>query len=184
MRRDILRRLGAGEAIDAICKEVGWTRAEFGVWWQQEAASRAPRCDGQVVTGVRSEATIERDRWGVPHIFADNPHDLWFAFGFAMAQDRLFQMDLRRRRAVGRLAEVLGEPALEADVLARTMDLPGLAAAGGALGKLAGTTNNSMVPGLTGFTPLPGTIHSIRATARLAALPKFLKSSDPQLLKF
>jgi len=51
-----------------------------------------------VVTGVRTEATIERDRWGIPHIFADNQHDLWFAFGFAMAQDRLFQMDYLRRK--------------------------------------------------------------------------------------
>src|SRR6266496_2686217 len=100
MKRDVLRRLGAGEAIDAVCQGAGWSRAELDSWWQRETASRAPRCAGQVVTGVGTNATIERDRWGIPHIFAESQHDLWFAFGFAMAQDRLFQMDYLRRKGL------------------------------------------------------------------------------------
>lgn len=129
MKRDLLRRLGAGEAIDAICREMGWTRAEFDGWWQRESASRAPRCGGQVITGVHTVATIERDRWGVPHIFADNRRDLWFAFGFAMAHDRLFQMDYLRRKGLGRLAEVLGEDGLPLDIVARTVGLNRIAEA-------------------------------------------------------
>lgn len=129
MKRDILRRLGAGDAVDAICQGVGWTRHEFDIWWRREAATRAPRCVGQIVAGVRTEATIERDRWGIPHVFADSHHDLWFAFGFAMAQDRLFQMDYLRRKALGRLAEVLGADGLPLDIVARTVGLNRIARA-------------------------------------------------------
>lgn len=129
MNRDVLRRLGTGEAIDAICKDAGWTRAEFDSRWRREAASRAPRCVGQVATGVRANATVERDRWGIPHIFADSQHDLWFAFGFAMAQDRLFQMDYLRRKGLGRLAEVLGTDGLPLDLVARTVGLNRIAKA-------------------------------------------------------
>lgn len=129
MTRDILRQLGAGESIDTVCQIAGWTRAEFDIWWQREAASRAPRCTGQFATGVRTQATIERDRWGIPHIFADSQHDLWLAFGFAMAQDRLFQLDYLRRKGLGRLAEVLGADALPTDLVARTVGLNRIAAA-------------------------------------------------------
>jgi len=124
-----LRQLGAGETIGAICQRAGWTRAEFDAWWRQEAASRAPRCAGRVLTAVRAEATIQRDQWGVPHIFADNEHDLWYAFGFALAQDRLFQLDYLRRKGLGRLAEVLGADGLPLDLIARTVGLNRIAQA-------------------------------------------------------
>ena len=121
--RDVLRRLGDGEAIDSICQSAGWTRAEFDERWKREAASRAPRCDGQVPVGVTAAVTIERDRWGIPHIFADGHRDLWFGFGYAMAQDRLFQMDYLRRKGLGRLAEVLGPEGVPLDLIARTVGL-------------------------------------------------------------
>src|SRR5436305_952489 len=127
--RDILRRLGAGETIDAICKEARWTREEFDNWWRREAASRAPRTSGQVIAAVQSDAKIERDERGIPHIFADNHRDLWFAFGFAMAQDRLFQLDYLRRKGMGRLAEVLGPEAVPLDLVARIVGLNRIAAA-------------------------------------------------------
>jgi hypothetical protein len=56
--------------------------------------------------------SIERDRWGIPHIVARRRDDLWLGFGYAMAQDRLFQMDYLRRKGLGRLAEVLGPGSL------------------------------------------------------------------------
>jgi penicillin amidase len=59
----------------------------------------------------------------VPHIFARDTHDLFFVQGYVTAQDRLWQMDLYRRAAEGRLAEVLGEPALESDRFMRTLGL-------------------------------------------------------------
>lgn len=124
-----LRRLGRGDSIEAICAADGLTREAFDAWWAAECERRLPRMDGVAGLPVRHEARIVRDGRGVPHVLAGTDGDLFVAYGHAMAQDRLFQMDLRRRRAVGRLAEVLGEPAIDADILARTMDLPRLAAA-------------------------------------------------------
>ena len=72
-----------------------------------------------VLKGLQSGAEIIRDKWGVPHIYASNLRDLFFAVGYAQAQDRLWQMDFNRRLASGRLAEVLGEPAVEIDRLIR-----------------------------------------------------------------
>jgi penicillin G amidase len=59
--------------------------------------------------GLVRDAWIRRDEAGVPHVFADNPPDLGFAVGVAMAQDRLWQMETLRRLAFGRLAEVAGD---------------------------------------------------------------------------
>ena len=57
------------------------------------------------VAGLADEVRIVRDRWGIPHIYAKNADDLFFAQGFVQAQDRLFQIDLWRRSTQGRLAE-------------------------------------------------------------------------------
>jgi len=80
----------------------------------------APQRDGVLAApGLSAPAEIVRDRYGIPHITAGNDHDLYFAQGFAHAQDRLFQMDLERRLARGELAEIFGEKALPADRLFR-----------------------------------------------------------------
>ncbi len=79
-----------------------------------------PRTQGRLsIPGLRSSVEIIRDRWGVPHIYGANLHDLFFAVGYAQAQDRLWQMEFSRRAASGTLAELLGEPALEVDRLTR-----------------------------------------------------------------
>ena len=64
-------------------------------------------------------ATITRDGYGVPNVRAGNDRDLWVGVGYAMAQDRLVQLELFRRATQGRLAEVLGESRLADDVVAR-----------------------------------------------------------------
>ena len=79
--------------------------------------------------GLRAPVTLERDARGIPFITAANEHDAYFALGFAHAQDRLFQMDLMRRAAAGRLAEDLGPAALPHDRLMRTLGLYRLAEA-------------------------------------------------------
>src|SRR5882672_4755018 len=61
------------------------------------------------LAGLKQPVEILRDRWGVPHIYAKNTEDLFFAQGFVAAQDRLFQIDLWRRVAVGETAEVVGK---------------------------------------------------------------------------
>ena len=73
--------------------------------------------------GLDAPVEVHRDRWGIPHIRAAGSGDAWFALGFVHAQDRLFQMDLNRFRALGRSAEWLGESAAEADILVRRLDL-------------------------------------------------------------
>ncbi|MCB9755732.1 MAG: penicillin acylase family protein [Myxococcales bacterium] len=64
------------------------------------------------------------DDRGVTHIYADNDDDLMWAAGYQMATDRLFQMDLMRRRALGRRAEVLGEGYVDSDTASRIMNFP------------------------------------------------------------
>ena len=63
--------------------------------------------------------TITRDGYGVPNVRAGNDRDLWLGVGYAMAQDRLVQLELFRRGTQGRLAEVLGRSQLQADIVAR-----------------------------------------------------------------
>src|ERR1700740_521411 len=77
------------------------------------------------VPGLEKQVEILRDRWGVPHIYAATVHDLFFAQGYITAKDRLFQIDLWRRAGTGRLAEVLGPPAVERDRLARSVNFRG-----------------------------------------------------------
>jgi penicillin G amidase len=73
--------------------------------------------------GLHERVEVQRDAYGVPHIFATDLHDVFFAQGYVTAQDRLWQMDLYRRAAQGRLAEVLGEPGLDSDRFMRTLGL-------------------------------------------------------------
>lgn len=79
--------------------------------------------------GLLRPVTVLRDPWGVPHIYAQNQHDLFFAQGFVTAQDRLFQMELWKRVGQGRLAEVLGPEYLQRDINARLLAYRGSMAA-------------------------------------------------------
>ncbi len=83
------------------------------------AASAAP----VRLAGLLDEAEVSRDAAGIPHIRADNEHDLFFLQGWVHAEDRLFQMDMQRRQAAGTLAELLGPGALPSDVQLRTIGL-------------------------------------------------------------
>ena len=127
--KELLRRLGAGEPIEAVCAAGGLSRAEFDAWWQAETRARVPGQSGSQRAAVNGSVRIDRNRWGVPHVSADTDEDLFFGFGYAMAQDRLFQLDYLRRKAVGRLSEILGPDGLELDIVARTLDLHRIAEA-------------------------------------------------------
>ncbi|MEW5915075.1 MAG: penicillin acylase family protein [Gemmatimonadota bacterium] len=84
-------------------------------------AAQQPKIDVDTLReqSLRSPVEVRYDRWGVPHIYARNQHDLFFAQGWVAARDRLFQMEMWRRQGEGRLAEVLGPNAVERDRLAR-----------------------------------------------------------------
>ncbi len=71
--------------------------------------------------GMVRPVEIGRDEWGVPHILAENEQDLYFAAGYSCAQDRLWEMDLIRRAAQGRLSEIFGKEFVPVDIFARTV---------------------------------------------------------------
>ncbi len=112
------RRLGiAGAALAALLLVVGLAGSFI--------VTRAlPTIQGDFrLLGLRERGEVARDLYGVPHVYAQNAHDLFFLQGYVTAQDRLFQLDLYRRTGQGRLAEVLGEPALDTDRFTRTLGL-------------------------------------------------------------
>jgi penicillin G amidase len=81
-----------------------------------------PTVEGSIqVPGLQGEVTVIRDSWGIPHVYASNTHDLFFAQGYVQAQDRFWQMEFSRRVGSGRLAEILGKSALETDRFIRTV---------------------------------------------------------------
>ena len=78
------------------------------------------------VSGVKATVRIIRDEWAVPHIYAENQSDLFFAQGYLHAQDRLWQMELTRRVYQGRLSEIIGKDALDVDIICRKLGLKAL----------------------------------------------------------
>src|SRR5215203_6381003 len=95
---------------------------------EQDAATglaTKPSASTVQLKGLKDRVVIRRDDRGIPYIEAKNDQDLYFAQGYATAQDRLWQMDLFRRNAKGELSEVLpkipGSPALDQDKLHRTL---------------------------------------------------------------
>ena len=126
----MLRRLGAGEPIARVAADAGMSREPFDVWWRDECRKRVPSLAGsRQFAGLEQAVEIRRDQWGIPHVTAANDRDLFFAFGYATAQDRLFQLDFLRRKARGRLCEILGAESLNLDVLSRTVGLSQIAEA-------------------------------------------------------
>ncbi|HJW28370.1 MAG TPA: penicillin acylase family protein, partial [Saprospiraceae bacterium] len=75
------------------------------------------------VSGLHSPVDIYRDAYGIPHLSAQDDHDLMFATGYVHAQDRLWQMELGRRAGQGRLSEILGTATVDYDLLFRTLGL-------------------------------------------------------------
>ncbi|MEW4567822.1 penicillin acylase family protein [Tautonia sp. JC769] len=75
--------------------------------------------------GLEAPVEILRDSWGIAHIYAQTEHDLFYAQGFNAARDRLFQLELWRRRATGTMAELQGPEALQGDIGARLLRFRG-----------------------------------------------------------
>ena len=90
--------------------------------WLVFSRQAYPRERGTVsVPGLTAPVEILRDPYGVPHIYAENSHDLFFAQGYVHAQDRFWQMEFWRRIGAGRLSEYFGEATLGTDIYLRTV---------------------------------------------------------------
>src|SRR5262245_20676841 len=94
----------------------------IGLWWW--ARGSLPPLDGDLhVVGLHNPVEVLHDGHGVPHVYASGQEDAWFTAGVLHARDRLWQMELYRRAARGRLSEVLGSPTLRIDRRFATLDL-------------------------------------------------------------
>ena len=123
----LLAAMRQGDAASA-CRAAGITPAEFDAARLGFLHRHAARTDQRFAAAVQGSVEIIRDRAGVPHVYAGHSADLFFGLGVAMAQDRLWQMDRLRRRALGRQAEVLGPAYLASDIAHRTVGIPAIAA--------------------------------------------------------
>jgi penicillin amidase len=86
--------------------------------------ARLPKLEGRLrLPALQAPAEVIRDRWGVPHIYAESHQDVLCAQGFVHAQDRLWQMEFNRRLVAGRLSELLGAVSVPLDRWMRTLTL-------------------------------------------------------------
>jgi penicillin G amidase len=100
--------------------------AGAGVFFVQRAF---PETNGEIIAdGLESPVRVIRDTDGVPHVYAENTHDLYFAQGFVHAQDRFFQMDFWRHIGAGRLSEMFGSSQVDTDKFLRALGFADIAA--------------------------------------------------------
>ncbi|MEN8249607.1 MAG: penicillin acylase family protein [Bacteroidota bacterium] len=93
----------------------------FGYWY---LTSTKPIYEGELkVQGLQNPVTVKYDQYGIPHIYASNEPDAYFALGYLQAQERLFQMEMVSRVATGTLSEILGPDFVEVDKLFRTLGI-------------------------------------------------------------
>lgn len=93
-----------------------------GAWLYWRTHICLPQLEGTIaLPGLSGRVEVLRDSHGVPHLRAQSLEDLFFAQGYVTAQDRLWQMDLSRRVALGELSEIFGERALRFDIENRTL---------------------------------------------------------------
>ncbi|MBO0651845.1 penicillin acylase family protein [Streptomyces triculaminicus] len=95
----------------------------FGAYWSVSTVRASfPTTDGTLkLKGLSGEVKVVRDDHGIPQIYADNAEDLFRAQGFVQAQDRFWEMDVRRHLTAGRLSEMFGSGQVETDAFLRTM---------------------------------------------------------------
>lgn len=117
----ILVTLLAGSRLGSLPPLAKFFNPWFGFWRNAEAGGIQ---GGELrLAGLREPVTVAFDTRGVPHIFAQNAHDLFFAQGFVTARDRLWQMEAQTHAAAGRLAEFLGPEFVERDRFQRRLGM-------------------------------------------------------------
>lgn len=119
----LLTALRGTKAVEDICRATGASVAEFATARDEFLRRHAAIADRSITGTVTGRVEIKRDRAGVPHVFAGATTDLFFGLGVAMAEDRLWQMDRLRRRALGRQAEILGPAYVSSDIAHLTVGI-------------------------------------------------------------
>jgi len=92
-------------------------------FWQNAESKDANAAENLQIGGLQGKVVIRFDEHHIPHIFAQNDHDLYLAQGFITARDRLWEMDIQTRSASGRLAEIVGLKGLDHDRYERRMGM-------------------------------------------------------------
>jgi penicillin amidase len=153
------------------------------------ATQSLSKIDGTLeIPGLAADVEVLREQWGVPHIYAKNADDLFFAQGYVVAQDRLWHMEMNRRVAQGRTAEIVGPSGVPHDRLVRMLRFRGPfdekewttyhpdarrlfeAYVRGVNAYIAAAGENRPVEfTLTGITPQPWTAEEILYRARVTA---------------
>ena len=115
--------LRGAESRQEFCNRIGVPENEYASLERRYLESKMPEKILGSAKNPEGGARVVRDRYGIPHILAPNVHELNFAVGLAQAQDRLWQLDYRRRLARGRLAEILGQNSVRSDMEFRTIGM-------------------------------------------------------------
>jgi penicillin amidase len=123
----LIAMLRSSQPLETICQSAGVSVAQFEAARDSYLARSAVLADQTITASVSKPVEIMRDRAGVPHIYASSTTDLFFGLGVAMAQDRLWQMDRLRRRALGRQAEILGPAYVASDIAHLTVGIDEIA---------------------------------------------------------
>ncbi len=115
--------LRGSESRKEFCVRAGVPESDYSGLEKRYLESKLPERIAGPTSGPTSGARVIRDKYGIPHIFAPDARELAFATGLVQAQDRLWQLDYRRRLARGQLAQVLGDHAVRSDMEMRTLGL-------------------------------------------------------------
>ncbi|MES2734216.1 MAG: penicillin acylase family protein [Bacteroidota bacterium] len=100
---------------------VGKFLSPFTGFWQNAEGEDMDKAVALPLAGLKGKVTVLFDDKHIPHIFADNNYDIYFAQGYITARDRLWQMEFQTHAAAGRLCEIVGEKALPLDRYQRRM---------------------------------------------------------------
>ena len=120
-RAFVVSALQSDRSLADVAADRGLTPVALRRLIRRELTARLPRTDGTLTASVSQPVEIVRDRHGIAHVFAQSEADAYVGLGFVVAQDRLWQLEYRRRWAYGTLAEVLGAAGLANDTMARTL---------------------------------------------------------------
>ncbi|MGW4032712.1 penicillin acylase family protein [Streptomyces sp. NPDC004838] len=95
----------------------------YGAWWSVSTVRASfPQTTGTIkIEGLKGDVEVKRDDYGIPQIYADTDEDLFRAQGFVQAQDRFWEMDVRRHMTAGRLSEMFGSGQVDTDAFLRTL---------------------------------------------------------------